>query len=843
MNRRRFLENATLYASLMGVSRLSGFVPTEGRPFAGAKPLADSRLDLRDAIVVAPRVSSKREQKAVQVLVEEVEKRTTIRWQVVDQWKAGAPAAVVVGSQEALKEIRFGLPGEFQLSERQPPGPEGFCLQTLKRPAGTVVTVCGADERGVLFGVGELLRKLRMTKERVELPNSLDITSAPKYKLRGHELCYRPKTNAYDAWSVPMWDQYIRDLAVFGNNAIELVPPRSDDAADSPHFPLPPLRMMVEQSRIADDYGLDVWIWYPAMDTDYSAPKTVEFALNEWGEVFKALPRIDAIYVPAGDPGHTRPKYLLVLMEKQADNLHRYHPRARMWTSIQSFNEAWVNEFFDIVDRDEPRWLEGVVYAPQTRLDLPVLRKKLPERYPIRVCPDITHSVECQLPVPDWDVAYALTEGREVINPRPVGHANIFRLQAPYSIGFITYAEGCNDDVNKILWSALGWNPETPVMDILREYSAYFVSDRLAEDFAQGLLSLETNWQGPLLTNEGVYTTLEQFQSMESRATPAELLSWRFQMGLYRAYYDAYIRSRVINETSAENRALSRLAEIRRMGAQPNQLDVEDEERQVTSGIDPLDLLNQAEAELDAPLQNPVSQDWRTRILELGEALYQSIHMQLAVERYQAEAVERAANLDTLDAPLSDAPWLKKQFAEIRRLPSRVDQIRAMEAILDRTNPGPGGFYDDLGNLACQPHLVRGLGPIKDPEFRASSLVGFGYPDWCAVPAPLAWKRWAEALFDAPLELRYPNLDPNAQYKVRVVYSGETPELKIRLVAGENTEVHPFIAKPLPIRPLEFDIPLDATRRGDLTLKWFREPGLGGNGRGCQVAEVWLLKK
>ena len=34
-----------------------------------------------------------------------------------------------------------------------------------------------------------------------------------------------------------MWESYIRDLAVFGANAIELIPPRSDDAADSPHFP------------------------------------------------------------------------------------------------------------------------------------------------------------------------------------------------------------------------------------------------------------------------------------------------------------------------------------------------------------------------------------------------------------------------------------------------------------------------------------------------------------------------------------------------------------------------------------------------------------------------------
>jgi hypothetical protein len=601
--------------------------------------------------------------------------------------------------------------------------------------------------------------------------------------------------------------------------------------------------MMVEMSRMADEYGLDVWIWYPAMGSDYSDPRTVEFALNEWGEVFKALPRIDAVFVPGGDPGHTRPKFLLALLEKQAENLRRYHPRAQMWVSPQSFNEAWMKEFLDHIDGEQPRWLAGVVYGPQNRLDLPALRKKIPQLYPIRLYPDITHSVECQLPVPDWDVAYALTEGREVINPRPTGHTNIFRLQAPFSIGFITYSEGCNDDVNKIIWSALGWNPEMPVMDILREYSTYFISQRLADDFAQGLLSLETNWQGPLLTNQGVYTALEQFQSMESRAKPAELQSWRFQMGLYRAYYDAYVRSRLLNEASAENRALSRLAEIRRLGARPYQLEVEDPARQATSEIEPLVLLDQAEAELDEPLRNPVSQDWRTRVLELGEALFQSIHMQLAVERYQAEAVERAANLDTLDAPLSDAPWLKKQFAEIRRMTSRLEQIRALEAILDRTNPGPGGFYDDLGDLAGHPHLLRGLGPTKDPEFRASSLIGFGYPEFCAAPVPLAWKRWAESLFDAPLELHYANLDARARYKVRVVYSGDSPELKIRLVAAENSEVHPFITKPLPIRPLEFDIPLDATRAGDLTLRWFREAGLGGNGRGCQVAEVWLLKK
>src|SRR5215468_4589274 len=110
---------------------------------------------------------------------------------------------------------------------------------------------------------------------------------------------------------VPTWEQYFRDLAVFGCNAVELIPPRSDDDATSPHFPKLPMEMMTEMSRLADNYGLDVWIWYPAMDPDYSNPNTVDDALREWAAVFEKLPRIDAVFVPGGDPGHTRPEILM----------------------------------------------------------------------------------------------------------------------------------------------------------------------------------------------------------------------------------------------------------------------------------------------------------------------------------------------------------------------------------------------------------------------------------------------------------------------------------------------------------------------------------------------------
>jgi len=90
--------------------------------------------------------------------------------------------------------------------------------------------------------------------------------------------------------------------------------------------------------------------------------------------------------------------------------------------------------------------------------------------------------------------------------------------------------------------------------------------------------------------------------------------------------------------------------------------------------------------------------------------------------------------------------------------------------------------------------------------------------------------------------MRYPNLDPKARYQIRVVYAGDSSKRKIRLMANEGIEVHPFIEKEFPFRPVEFDIPSRAVQTGELNLSWYREPGLGGNGRGCQISEVWLIK-
>ncbi len=777
----------------------------------------DSGLtDLTKAVVIAPENLSSREKKAVSMLVDEVRKRTMVTWrQRSDLPKPLETPMILVGPRAKIRPLLESIE-KFAAPTVESERSEGY--QIVSVPKRQLIAVIGNDERGVLFGVGRLLRELRMNRGRIEMPTGFQETSAPETALRGHQLGYRQKTNSYDAWDIHQWEQYYRDLAVFGTNAIELIPPRSDDEDDSPHFPAPPMEMMVDMSRVADEYGLDVWIWYPAMDKDYADPTTVEFALREWEEVYKRLPRIDVVFVPGGDPGHTHPLPLMALLEKQAALLRKYHPKAQMWMSPQSFNKDWDDEYYKFM-QTEPKWLDGIVFGPQVRMGLYDVRKAIPARYPIRGYPDITHSINCQHAVPEWDVAYGITQAREVINPRPLGQATIFKYYQPATIGFITYSEGCNDDVNKFVWSGLGWNSKTPVIDILKQFSRYFIADQFTDEFAKGLLGLERNWVGPLLTNVGVETTLQQFQTMERTGGPKLLLNWRFQQALYRAYYDADLRDRLIAETAQRAEATDVLRRATRMGS--------------------LVAMTQAESVLDQADLLQASPERRNRVNELAEALFQSIRMQLNSKLHAGE-YGRGTSQDTIDRPLNDRHWLKGEFAKIRLQGKEDERLKSINALLNRTDPGPGSYYDDLGDPNRQPHLVPNVVPFaENPDFRKSVFTSFDY----RADRPREWWTNVLCLYSGSLKMHYEGLDPKAHYRLKFVYSSEPlRKVKIKLEA-EGEMIHDWMVKPDEMTPLEFDIPQAVTADGLLDIQWTREVGLGGNGRGCQVAEVWLLRQ
>ena len=322
--------------------------------------------------------------------------------------------------------------------------------------------------------------------------------------------------------------------------------------------------------------------------------------------------------------------------------------------------------------------------------------------------------LRCQYPVPDWDVAYALTEGREVINPRPVDESAIFhairRSDDRLHHVFRRLQRRCQQDrLERAGLGSGGRRRWTSCGNTAAISSGSVRAD--ADSFAHGLLALEQNWRGPLLTNTSVETTLQRFRTLEQRVKPSVLLNWRFQQALYRAYYDAFLRSRLIYETGLEEQALSRLRMAR---------------ARVAAGDGPGPSHPRPG---DDAIRSPAI--CRSRIFALAEALFQSIRMQMSVPRYKAIADRPRRDPGHVDNVLNNRIWLERRFDPISKLESEESRLKEIDAIVNWTNPGPGGFHDDLGDPRCRPHLVTGLAYEKDPAAlaRAADRLRPG-PSW-----------------------------------------------------------------------------------------------------------------
>jgi len=781
-------------------------------------------LNLSNSKIICFEKNDKVVLKSISVLQEEVKKRSGIDLNLSRRWNKSALPVIAVGVEGQLSKFPENIQ---QLAEEMPATKsEGYKI-TIDTNSKTVIVV-GHDARGVLYGIGKLLRKMEIRTGEILVPSGLKIASSPAYPIRGHQLGYRPKTNAYDAFTVERYDQYIRDLTIFGANSIEIMPPRTDDDFTSVHMKLPAIKMIAEQSKICDSYGMDVSMWYPNMGSNYTDPDSIKKELDERHEVFAAVARLDALFVPGGDPGDLEPDVLFSWMEQEAKVLHQHHPNAKIWVSPQVFrpNQAWFDAFYGYVKKNY-LWFGGVVFGPWIKTPIEEIRKIIGPDVPIRRYPDITHSLSCQYPIPKWDLAWAATLGRECINPRPTDEKMIQNAFDEYAQGSISYSEGTNDDANKIVWSDQDWNPETPVIETLRDYARYFIGPDYTEKVAQGIMSLERNIQGPLLTNDGVMNTFYQWQEMEKTAPENVMQNFRFQEGLIRAYFDAYQYHRLIYETGLEQKAIEILSEAK--------------ESDVASAI------VKAKATLLEAKKNPIMPSLKKRCYALADSLFNSIGAQLTVEKHHAMS-GRGNFIDNIDVPLNNALWLTDQLEAIGKLTDENQQLQEITKMLHRNDPGPGGFYDNFGSPRSWGRVISNLPHEQDPGNlktpRESFGIGLRGEEWVhevtakgfeGKACPVTWMNQVTTLYDQPLEIRYDNLDPNSSYTIRVAYTGRFRS-KMKMDA-DGIPVHDFIQTG--VQPIyEFPVPQEAISDGKVIFRWT----CGEGERGSQVSEIWLIK-
>ena len=152
-------------------------------------------------------------------------------------------------------------------------------------------------------------------------------------------------------------------------------------------------------SQICADYGLDVWIWYPGDGRGLRRPEDGRARARRSGaRCSSKLPRIDAVFVPGGDPGHTQPEVPhgpAGEAGRQPPPLPPRRPDVGLAAGLLGRSGSTSSSRSC---KPSPPWLGGVVYGPQVRVSLPELRKAVPAQVPDPRLP--RHHPQPALPVP-----------------------------------------------------------------------------------------------------------------------------------------------------------------------------------------------------------------------------------------------------------------------------------------------------------------------------------------------------------------------------------------------------------------------------------------------------------
>ena len=599
---------------------------------------------------------------------------------------------------------------------------------------GDCLTICASGIRGWIYGIGMFLRKTVYKDGQIFLLHDPTGEYTPAKKIRGHQLGFRVCSNTYDAWTTEQYTRYYLDLMYFGMNTVEHIPGGKSPGRNA-LMQQSPDELCFDACAAADALDLDVSLWFPNDDL----PLEQSVALRS--QFFAQCPRIDALFIPGGDPGNYPADVFIQRVLAIGRALHAAKPDAQLWPSAQAPHSIpdWGEAFMEQVESLSGE-IDGVIYGPNHAFPLDELRRRLPARFPIRFYPDITHNVRCEYPVhfahEDWHFAFASTLSRESINPRPEEFRLLHRLTRNAVIGSVSYSEGVNDDVNKCVWSDMDFDPQRELYDSLLDYARLFLWHAPARAIADGILALERGWIGDPANNPQIEQTLQHFERL-ARDYPALLEQWRFVQLLFRARCDALVRRRRIFELDLLRNARGEMA---RNNLQ-NAMDI---------------------------LQTPFSDSYsalRQQIEFNAQTLFRQIGMQLGTKDLYASQWERGATLDTLDQPITDRAFYLTKLRHALELPA--DAQRAfVRGLLARNSVLPDEMYYSFAE-----HGLQALGVRQTPEYYMDfqgddPAVNNGTMPMCQL-----------MLFDHfSCRFKISGCLPDTQYCLRISYSAHTRE-------------------------------------------------------------------
>ncbi len=651
-----------------------------------------------------------------------------------------------------------------------------------------------------------------------------------RWRKRGHQYTFAHHPSMFRSWS--LFDKFSYDLKVFGTNIIEGAHVKKN--VDN----LLPIGDLIRFSSSLDKLDLNVSFWWPDSLSNMSN-------LNELYEIFSKSPRINSIFFPGGDGGILNWQ----VIGTTAEILRKFHPEAGIWVSAQEVDAATFNSFVHDINTNTTiqNILNlrngGVVYGPHNRLPFLKFSKCFNNQIKIRQYPDICHMFDAQYALKKWDDPFAMSYGRQVVNPAPIFMSEIIELRSNGSTpndGVGAYSEGLNDDLNKFIWSAMGQDSTLTVQEVVEQYVRYFFTSDAFDEITNGLFGLENNWKGYAHSNKAIPTTLKLFETaIVKLGIDALKTNWRLQMYFRRALMDAYLQRKMQLSLIKEHAVYDVLQSVLVNGGD---IDV---------GIsDSMKILNKNVVESDEQLI-----EWNMTIIDLTNNM---LNCTIGNEVLQSQ--DYFLNLKSFYLSLSDCNYLKLQLMKTLHMKTVAEKKNLLESLLKHKNKNRNDgniiasdhtkvyHYDFLGGISDSqdhPHLIVGnaMWSVSDPSSYYNPLqMGFLYNPLY----PRSWSRYAMTFYDQSLQLKYTGLNSASTYHFKIVYFNDNsnqPQQSTRLQAN-NVILHDYQEPPYPMAEEIFIIYGQNIigKNGELIVSCNRKPGVGGNGMTCKICEVTLIE-
>ena len=181
---------------------------------------------------------------------------------------------------------------------------------------------------------------MELSANKMLLPGHLSLSSTPTYPIRGHQLGYRPKPMPTMPGPSPNTTADIRDLALFRRqqHRDHASPYRRRCHECKYETARHPNDCRTGQNlQILRTGCLDVVSQH---EQRLQLPDSVKAELAEREKIFSILPKLDALFVPGGDPGDLEPDPLFNWLNQEAVVLKNIIPMPKYGYPLRLSNQA-----------------------------------------------------------------------------------------------------------------------------------------------------------------------------------------------------------------------------------------------------------------------------------------------------------------------------------------------------------------------------------------------------------------------------------------------------------------------------------------------------------------------